>query len=126
MRETFTLITNMFNYLNDFVSSETFKNIDWDYNDEYRAALNEIKDIHKWWVEIRPNRFNDYEDIAPVELSKFEVFTNGLKYTADPETQEYKEMKTAFDERTQLLDFYDNQDRRMMARLVLIYKYLDF
>lgn len=50
-----------FKIFKDFVEQEYPSNIDWDYNDEYRAAKAELEYLYKWWTEIRPSQIKDWK-----------------------------------------------------------------
>lgn len=50
-----------FKILKDFMEQEYPSNIDWDYNDEYRATKAELEYLYKWWTEIRPSQIKDWK-----------------------------------------------------------------
>jgi len=86
----------------------------------YQSALTEIKLLYTWWIDLRPNRTDAWKD-ADITYSQFKQ--EWLETTED-KNSEYKEYmdKCRYAEKLQTL--YNNEDTKMLLRLIQIRNYL--
>ena len=86
----------------------------------YQAALVEIKALYNWWVDLRVGRTDAWRDID----TTYSQFKEEWLHTTEDKNSEYKEYmdKCRYAEKLQIL--YNNEDTKMLLRLIHIRNYL--
>jgi len=99
--------------------------IDWLYaqkskDPHYQSALQEIKILYNWWVDLRTQRTDPWKDID----TTYSKFKEEWLHTTEDKDSEYKEYmdKCRYAEKLQTL--YINEDTKMLLRLIQIRNYL--
>ena len=86
----------------------------------YQAALVEIKALYNWWVDLRVGRTDAWRDID----TTYSQFKEEWLHTTEDKNSEYKEYmdKCRYAEKLQIL--YNNEDTKMLLRLIHVRNYL--
>ena len=86
----------------------------------YQAALVEIKILYNWWTSLRTERTNAWKNID----TTYSQFKEEWLHTTEDQNSEYKEYmdKCRYAEKLQTL--YNNEDTKMLLRLIQVRNYL--
>jgi len=99
--------------------------IDWLYSQKgkdpvYQSALQEIKILYNWWVDLRPQRTDAWKGID----TTYGQFKEEWLQTTENENNEYKEFMDKCRHAEKLQKLYNTEDTKMLLRLIQIRNYL--
>ena len=86
----------------------------------YQAALVEIKALYNWWVDLRVGRTDAWRDID----TTYSQFKEEWLHTTEDKNSEYKEYMDKCRHAEKLQTLYNNEDTKMLLRLIHIRNYL--
>ena len=121
------LLHAAFQLLVDFVEKERpDKVVDWDANGLHKRAWKEIKNLYKWWKEMRPARRSplDKKRLNKPPL-KFKKITDSEFYRLDePDNKKYAAYYRALGKHRELEEKWYEEDQRNLHRLIEIRGFL--
>ena len=98
--------------------------IDWLYPKKEKIrlsiALQEIKILYNWWVDLRTQRTDAWKDID----TTYGQFKEEWLQTTETENNEYKEFMDKCRHAEKLQKLYNTEDTKMLLRLIQIRNYL--
>jgi len=99
--------------------------IDWLYSQKqkdpvYQSALNEIKILYNWWVDLRTQRTEAWKDVD----ATYSQFREEWLHTTEDKNNEYKEFMDKCRHAEKLQKLYNTEDTKMLLRLIQIRNYL--
>ncbi len=86
----------------------------------YQAALVEIKALYNWWVDLRVGRTDAWRDID----TTYSQFKEEWLHTTEDKNSEYKEYMDKCRHAEKLQTLYNNEDTKMLLRLIHVRNYL--
>ena len=86
----------------------------------YQSALDEIRILYTWWVDLRVKRSEPWEGID----QSFGEFKDEWLNTTEDTNPEYKKFMDQCRHAEKMQDLYSTEDTKMLVRLVNIRKYL--
>jgi len=88
----------------------------------YQSALQEIKVLYNWWVDLRSKRTDAWKDVDVDTM--YSQFKQEWLQTTEDKNSEYKDYmdKCRYAEKLQTL--YNSEDTKMLLRLIQIRNYL--
>ena len=86
----------------------------------YQAALVEIKALYNWWVDLRTGRTDAWRDID----TTYSQFKEEWLHTTEDKNSEYKEYMDKCRHAEKLQTLYNNEDTKMLLRLIHVRNYL--
>jgi len=115
------LLHSAFQLLVDFLEQEKPDTIvDYNYNEETKAAWEELQALYKWWTATRPGRVDPLDDKRlrhPKRKFKKIVGTK-LYELLDYDHKKYAEYDAAIKKHGNLLTEWGKEDQDMLHRLV--------
>lgn len=86
----------------------------------YQSALDEIRILYNWWVDLRAKRTDPWDGID----QSFSEFKDEWLNTTEDTNPEYKKFMEKCRHAEKMQDLYSTEDTKMLVRLVNIRKYL--
>lgn len=78
------------------------------------ASAKEIMELYVWWVYIRPERKDPYDDTPVIDIHRINELDN----------EKVVEMRTAYSRVSTIMEQYDKEDTEMLIRLINIRNHL--
>lgn len=120
------LLHAAFQILVDFIEKEDPERIDWNSNGLHRRGWREIKSLHRWWKETRPNRKSPLDDeklpSPPTRWKK--VPDSDFIEWVNPDKKKYAKYYEALDRHNKLEQKWLKEDQRNLHRLIEIRSFL--
>ena len=98
----------------DWLKSQKAKDV------KYQSALDEIKILYTWWIELRPKRGDPWDGIS----RSFSDFKDEWLNTTEDKNSEYKSFMDKGRHAEKLQEIYRFEDTKMLVRLIKIREYL--
>ncbi len=120
------LLHAAFQILVDFIEKEDPERINWNSDALHRRGWREIKSLHRWWKETRPNRKSPLDDerlpSPPMKWKK--VPHSDLSELVKPDKKKYAKYYEALDRHNKLEQKWLKEDQRNLHRLIEIRSFL--
>jgi len=121
------LLHAAFQLLTDFVEKERPDEIvDWNYDEQHRAAWAEITSLYQWWTQTRPQRRSPLDDKhlkrPPFKFKK--IPGSKTRELVRPDEKKYAPYYAALKEDARLETEWYEEDQRNLHRLVEIRSFL--
>jgi hypothetical protein len=84
----------------------------------YQAALNEIKVLYIWWVDLRTKR------TKPFENTTYDMFKDEWLTQKEEDNEEFKDFMDKCRHAEKLNNLYNIEDTKMLLRLIQVRNYL--
>lgn len=127
------LLHACFQILVDFVEKESpFKFIDWNSDEAHINVAKEIRSLYRWWVKLRPNRRDYYEELEENEIPSLEEKLKPI-YSDDGKVDSYwlvrlPEKYSKYDKiskkMSKLERKWEAEDQKNLLRLAAIRQFL--
>jgi len=121
------LLHAAFQLLTDFVVQERpGKIVDWDFDEQHKAAWAEIRSLYKWWTKTRPKRRSPLDDKKLKRPSfKFKKIPGSkMRELVRPDQEKYAPYYEALKEDARLEIEWCEEDQRNLHRLIEIRGFL--
>jgi hypothetical protein len=121
------LLHSVFQVLVDYIEKEhPDKVIDWNTDEEYRHAWEEIQELYKWWKEERPEHLSPLEDkqLTKPPLKFRKIPGSEFSQAIEPDRKKYATYYKALAEYSRLEQKWFDEDQRNLHRLIQIRSHL--